>query len=57
MSSKVNDYEKLLQDLSTRLGDEDAGAIRSVLEKVQSPAPLISSHFFSFRTFELGFSF
>lgn len=40
MSTKVNDYERLLQDLSLRLGDEDSSMIRTVLEKVHS-SPLL----------------
>lgn len=38
MSAKVNDYEKLLQEMSMRLGEEDSSMIRVVLEKVLSPS-------------------
>lgn len=34
MAEKVADFEKLLKDLSLRVGDEDATQIRLLLEKV-----------------------
>lgn len=39
MTEKVADYEKLLKDLMSRVGDADAGLIRASLEKVRN-APL-----------------
>ncbi|KAK2763884.1 hypothetical protein FQN54_009502 [Arachnomyces sp. PD_36] len=36
MSAKVNDYEKLLQELSMRVAEDDASAIRAVLGKFGS---------------------
>ena len=35
MAEKVADFEKLLKDLSLRVGDEDAAQIRALLEKVR----------------------
>ena len=34
MTEKVSDYEKLLKDLSTRVGENDIELIRIALEKV-----------------------
>lgn len=39
MTEKVAEYEKLLKDLITRVGDADANLIRASLEKVQNPRP------------------
>lgn len=36
MTEKVADYEKLLKDLITRVGDADANLIRVALEKVRN---------------------
>ena len=37
MTEKLADYEKLLKDLLSRVGDEDASLIRASLEKVRKP--------------------
>jgi hypothetical protein len=37
MTEKVAEYEKLLKDLITRVGDADANLIRASLEKVRGP--------------------
>src|SRR5947208_12793136 len=36
MTEKVADFEKLLKDLSFRVGDEDAAKIRALLERVRT---------------------
>jgi hypothetical protein len=36
MAEKVADFEKLLKDLSMRVGDEDAARIRALLEQVRT---------------------
>lgn len=44
MAEKVQDYEALLRDLTSRVGDSDADAIKMALEKVSyccSGKPLI----------------
>lgn len=35
MAEKVADFEKLLKDLSSRVGEEDAAQIRALLEQVR----------------------
>ena len=35
MAEKVADFEKLLKELSLRVGDEDAAQIRALLEQVR----------------------
>lgn len=37
MTEKVADYEKFLRDLMNRVSEEDAAAIRALLEKVGRP--------------------
>ena len=34
LASKVDEYERLLEDLSTRVGDEDRVRIRASIDKV-----------------------
>jgi hypothetical protein len=34
LAEKVADYEALLKDLCTRVGEDDANAIKALLEKV-----------------------
>jgi hypothetical protein len=36
MAEKVADFEKLLKDLSLRVGEEDAAQIRALLEQVRA---------------------
>jgi len=36
MAEKVSDFEKLLKDLSSRVGEEDATQIRALLEQVRA---------------------
>ena len=36
MAEKVGDFEKLLKDLSSRVGEEDAAQIRALLEQVRT---------------------
>ena len=36
MAEKVADFEKLLKDLSSRVGEEDAAQIRALLEQVRT---------------------
>ena len=37
MAGKIEDYERLLRDLSLRASDEDQSLIRRVLHKVSPP--------------------
>jgi hypothetical protein len=39
MTEKVADYEELLKDLITRVGNADANLIRASLEKVRKRYP------------------
>lgn len=36
MAEKVADFEKLLRDLSARVGEDDAAQIRALLEQVRA---------------------
>jgi hypothetical protein len=36
MAEKVSDFERLLKDLSSRVGEEDATQIRALLEQVRA---------------------
>ena len=45
MTEKVADYEKLLKDLASRVGDTDAQLIRTALERVSSDNKTPSTYF------------
>lgn len=48
MAEKVADFEKLLRDLSVRVGEDDAAQIRALLEQVR--ARLTLALYFSLRS-------
>jgi hypothetical protein len=48
MAEKVADFEKLLRDLSVRVGKDDAAQIRALLEQVR--ARLTLALYFSLRS-------